>query len=228
MRRQDWALLGATAGLVALGMALVAGSRLWISVLALAVVASVVVARRSSRSQPGPMSNALRWVLALPRGPHSPTRLIRMLEPRAGERVLEIGPGIGIHALPVAIEPRGMLDAIDVQQSMIRHLSERVDAAGIGNIVARCADATALTYADATFDGVFLITVLGEIPDQDAALKEIRRVIKPGGRLIVGEMVIDPDFIGMQALCTRARRAGFVLERKSGPWLAYLARFRPA
>lgn len=88
-------------------------------------------------------------------------------------------------------------------------------------------DATELSCADATFDGICLVTVLGEIPDQDAALAELRRVIKPDGRLVIGEMFIDPDFIPLPELQDRARRAGFVLERRQGPRFEYFARFRP-
>jgi SAM-dependent methyltransferase len=228
MRRQDWAFLGAIGGLVAAGVALLVASTLWAGALVLAVVLLAVAARQWSRSQPGPMSHALSWVLRLPRGPHAPSRLTRILEPRPGQRILEVGPGIGIHALPIAkaIEPRGTLDAIDIQEAMIRDLSARAEAAGVGNIVPACGDATTLAYADATFDAAFLITVLGEIPDQDAALRELRRVIKPSGRLIIGEMIIDPDFVALKELRDRAARAGFVFERKSGPSVAYLARFR--
>jgi ubiquinone/menaquinone biosynthesis C-methylase UbiE len=229
MRRQDWAFLGALGGLVAAGVALLVGSTLWAGALALAVAVIAVAARQWSRTQPGPMSHALSWVLRLPRGPHSPSRLIRILGPLPRERILEVGPGIGIHAVPIAkaIEPGGTLDAIDVQDTMILDLSARAEAAGIKNIVPACGDATKLAYTDATFDAAFLITVLGEIPDQDAALRELRRVIKPSGRLIIGEMIVDPDFIPLRELRDRAARAGFLFERNSGSSLAYLARFRP-
>lgn len=229
MRRQDWAFLGALGGLVAAGVALLVGSTLWAGALALAVAVIAVAARQWSRTQPGPMSHALSWVLRLPRGPHSPGRLTRILGPLPRERILEVGPGIGIHALLIAkaIEPGGTLDAIDVQDTMILDLSARAEAAGIKNIVPACGDATKLAYADATFDAAFLITVLGEIPDQDAALRELRRVLKPSGRLIIGEMIVDPDFIPLRELRDHAARAGFLFERNSGSSLAYLARFRP-
>jgi SAM-dependent methyltransferase len=229
VRPQGWAFLGVIGGPLAAAVALLAGRPGWAAAAVLATVASAVAARRWSVRHPGPMSHALGWVLRLPRGPHSPARLIRILEPRRGERVLEVGPGIGIHALPIArsIAPEGRLDAVDVQQAMLDDLAARAHDAGVANVTATCADATSLTYPDATFDAIFLVTVLGEIPDGDAALKELRRVIKPSGRLVIGEMLVDPDFIALKDLRRRVERAAFALERRLGPSWGYFARFRP-
>jgi len=229
MRRQDWAFLGAVVGVVAALVALLGGATTWAAACGSVVIIAALAARRWSRTEPGPMSHGLSWVLRFPRGPHSPKHLIQILEPVQGERILEVGPGIGIHAIPVAksIAPTGRLDALDVQPAMIRDLNARAELEGVSNVVGACGDATKLSFPDATFDAIFLITVLGEIPDQDAALAELRRAIKPSGRLVVGEMLIDPDFMGLGRLRERARRVGFVLERKQGPWAAYLARFRP-
>jgi ubiquinone/menaquinone biosynthesis C-methylase UbiE len=89
-------------------------------------------------------------------------------------------------------------------------------------------DAQKLPYADRTFDAAYLIGVLGEIPDAGMALRELRRVLKPGGRLVISELLIDPDFISLPALREQAREAGFVYERSAGPRFAYSAVFRLA
>jgi ubiquinone/menaquinone biosynthesis C-methylase UbiE len=73
-----------------------------------------------------------------------------------------------------------------------------------------------------------LVGVLGEIPDEQTALREVRRVLKPGGRLVVGEVCFDPDFVRLGSLRSRAAQASFVFERSQGGSLSYLARFRPA
>jgi len=89
-------------------------------------------------------------------------------------------------------------------------------------------DAQRLPYRDAAFDAAYLVGVLGEVPDEHAALQELRRVLKPTGRLVVGEVAFDPDFVTFGSLRERTGRAGFVFERKLGGSLSYLARFRPA
>lgn len=83
-----------------------------------------------------------------------------------------------------------------------------------------------LPYTDDLFDGAFLVQALGEIPDQEAALRELHRVIKPGGRLVVGELFADPQWVPFRVLMPRARRVGFELERRVGGRLGYFARFR--
>jgi ubiquinone/menaquinone biosynthesis C-methylase UbiE len=114
----------------------------------------------------------------------------------------------------------------DVQQKMLDDVTRRAVEAGVGNIAAKRGDARRLPYPDASFDGAYLIGVLGEIPDEDAALRELRRVLRPNGRLVVGEIAFDPDFVPFGSLRDRAAQAGFTFERKLGNSFSYLARFR--
>jgi SAM-dependent methyltransferase len=93
------------------------------------------------------------------------------------------------------------------------------------NIVPTPGDAAKLPYPDGRFDGAYLVTVSGEIPDKDAALRELHRVLKPRGCLVVGEVVGDPDLIPLGELRRRLERCGFAYDRKIGPRIAYLARF---
>jgi SAM-dependent methyltransferase len=216
------------AWLLALGLTIAAELR-WAAASALVALGAHIAGWLWSRRSPVPMPYFMRWVLLVPRGPHSPTRVQRLLQPRSGERILEIGPGVGIHALPVAatLRPDGVLDVLDVQQEMLDDLMRRAARRHLTNIVPLQGDAQHLPYPDATFDAAYLISVLGEIPDAPAALRELRRVLKPGARLLVGEVLIDPDFISLPTLDAMAGAAGFALERKSGTRFAYGAVFRP-
>jgi len=67
------------------------------------------------------------------------------------------------------------------------------------NITPTRSDARELPYEDDSFDAAYLVAVLGEIPDQNAALRELARVLKPGGRLVVGELVGDPPALAGSA-----------------------------
>jgi ubiquinone/menaquinone biosynthesis C-methylase UbiE len=155
------------------------------------------------------------------------SRLVRILAPEPGERLLEVGPGTGRYTLPVAsrLRPGGRLDALDVQRSMLRHTRDRARGATTGEIAFTRGDARTLPYRDDAFDGAYLVLVLGEVPDQAAALSELRRVIRPGGRLVVGELVPDPHVVPFARLRERAEAAGFVFADRIGGRLGYLARF---
>jgi len=155
---------------------------------------------------------------------------MRALRPRRGERVREVGAGIGIHALPVAssLLPGGTLDVRDLQQAMLDDLGRWAARQGLANILPRQGDAQSLPYPDRTFDAAYLVAVLGEIPDPQAALRELHRVLKSDGRLVVSEILLDPDFICLGALRQKAHDAGFVFSGAEGPRFAYSAVFQLA
>jgi ubiquinone/menaquinone biosynthesis C-methylase UbiE len=141
--------------------------------------------------------------------------------------VLEIGPGTGYYALEAAewIGRDGRLEIFDLQQEMLDHTMRRARERGLDNVAATQGDATRLPFDDASFDAAYLVTVLGEIPDQDAALRELRRVLRPGGRLVVGEVALDPHVVFPGPLRGRAEAAGLRFERQVGGSLGFFARF---
>lgn len=179
------------------------------------------------RKNPSACPYGLRFSLELPHPFLTRPRLREILAPKPGERVLEVGPGTGYHALHVArwLEPGGTLDVLDIQQEMLGHTMRRARELGISNVVPTRGDARELPYPDNTFDAAYLNFVLGEVPDQERALHELRRVLRPGGRLVVGEAFPDPHMVTFEKLRTRVEAAGLRFERRLGGSLGYYARF---
>jgi ubiquinone/menaquinone biosynthesis C-methylase UbiE len=188
-----------------------------------------------ARFHPSACPYSQRWMLEVPRPYLGRRRLREILEPVPGERILEVGPGTGFFAVPVATWLRGgegrdpgSLAVFDIQPEMLDHTMRRASEQGLDNVEAIQGDATRLPYDDGTFDAVYLVTVLGEIPDQDAALRELHRVLKPTGRVVFGETVLDPHLVTMGALRERAERAGLRFERRLGNWFGFFTRFAAA
>ena len=165
------------------------------------------------------------WVQA----PHPFITRARLLEALAlapDERVLEVGPGTGYYTFEMAAAlPAGRVDVFDIQQEMLDHVMRDAERRGVTNVHATLGDAQELPYEDDAFDAAVLVTVLGEIPDQARALGEIARVLRPGGRLVVGELFGDPHMVTSGKLRDRARGAGLGFERRLGNPLAFFERF---
>jgi ubiquinone/menaquinone biosynthesis C-methylase UbiE len=106
---------------------------------------------------------------------------------------------------------------------MLHHTKRRLEAHGLKARFVQ-ADARTLPLRPSSVDHVFLIGVLGEIPDRAAALAEMRRVLRPGGRLSVSEQFPDPDFVTQRALRRELTAMGFAEERTRG-WLFYTSRW---
>jgi ubiquinone/menaquinone biosynthesis C-methylase UbiE len=179
------------------------------------------------RRHPSACPYGQRFWLGPPRPVITRRRLRDTLEPRLGERVLEVGPGTGYYTLDIArsVGPDGRVDALDLEQRMLDHTIRRASERGLLNIAPAREDARRLPYPHASFDAAFLVTVLGEIPDQDTALRELARVLKPGGRLVVGELFGDPHWVNPKRLARRAHAAGLRFGRRSGSPLGYFARY---
>ena len=180
------------------------------------------------RTHPSACPYSQRFWVEAPHPFITRARLREILEPRPGERLLELGPGTGYYSLPVAewLSPGGALDVVDIQQEMLDHTMRRAAEQGTGNISPTRADARELPFEDDSFDGAYLVTVLGEIPDQGAALRELRRVVRPGGRIVVGELFGDPHMVTHSALARAAGDAGLRVERKLGGSLWHFTRLQ--
>jgi SAM-dependent methyltransferase len=194
--------------------------------LALIGVGAALAAGLWWRKNPSACPYGQRFWVEAPHPLITRDRLRAVLEPTPGERILEIGPGTGYYTLDLAewVGESGTVEIFDLQQDFLDHTMRRAAERGLANVVPTQGDATELPYTDDSVDAVVLTAVLGEIPDQDAAMREIKRVLKPGGRLVVGELFGDPHFTSPGALASRGGAAGLELEHRSGPAFGYFAR----
>ena len=194
--------------------------------LSLAAGGALVVGALWWRKHPSACPYGQRFWVEAPHPLVTRRRLREVMDPRPGERVLEVGPGTGYYSLDVAdwLSPGGTLDVFDLQQQMLDHTLRRAGDRGLTNLTARQGDARRLPYADASFDAAYLVTVLGEIPDRQTALDELARVLKPGGRLVVGELFGDPHWVSPKRVAAGGATAGLVSSRRLGTPLGYFVR----
>jgi ubiquinone/menaquinone biosynthesis C-methylase UbiE len=194
-----------------------------------AAAAATLAAALWWRKNPSACPYGQRFWVEAPHPIISRERLRSVLRPQPGEALLEIGVGTGYYSLDLAewVAPAGTLELFDLQQEFLDHVMRAAPARGLTNLVPTRGDATQLPYEDGSVDAVVLTAVLGEIPDAPAALREIRRVLKPGGRLVVGELFGDPHFTTRASLERMGEAAGLGLAERSGNWFGYFALLTP-
>lgn len=106
--------------------------------------------------------------------------------PLAGRRVLDVGAGDGTYGLEAAA--RGAtVTALDVDPAMLDAARARAARRGVA-LELQTGRAEALPFGDAEFDIVLAVTMLCFVPDAQTAIGEMARVLRPGGRLVLGEL----------------------------------------
>jgi ubiquinone/menaquinone biosynthesis C-methylase UbiE len=131
-----------------------------------------------------------------------------------GMIVLEVGPGNGRYSVETArrVGQTGKVIAIDIEPKMIEHVAHRARVEGVANLKAKTANVYDLPFEDGVFDAIYMITVIGEIPELEKALKEFHRVLAPSGLLAFSELLTDPDYPLAGTLVRRVSEANFSLE----------------
>jgi len=149
---------------------------------------------------------------------------------KEGMNVLEVGPGNGRYTIAAAnvLGPEGRIVTIDIEKKMIDRVKKRMELENITNVQAEVADVYKLPYEDSSFDLVYMIAVINEIPDQKSALKEFYRVLKNDGLLVFSELLLDPDYPTAGSLIKKAQCHGFKLNEKIGNFFYYTLKFNKA
>lgn len=110
-----------------------------------------------------------------------------------GERVVDLGSGAGIDSLIAAkmVGPEGRVIGVDMTPEMLEKARLSAEQAGLANVEFREGYAEALPVEDGWADVVISNGVLNLVPDKAAALLEIRRVLRPDGRLQIGDILVQ-------------------------------------
>lgn len=155
------------------------------------------------------------------------SRILDSLDLVPGMRVLDVGCGPGRVTVPAArrVGPSGEVVALDVQPPMLQRLKARADASGLGNIRPVLSRIGQGALERNAFDRALLVTVLGEVPDREAALREMYAALKTGGVLCVSEVIPDPHYQSRRTVRRLAGAVGFRPRRHYGNWLAFTAQF---
>jgi arsenite methyltransferase len=114
-------------------------------------------------------------------------------ELRPGERVVDVGCGAGIDSLVAAkkVAPDGRVIGVDMTPSMLEKARRAAEGVGLKSVEFREGYAEALPVEDGWADVVISNGVLNLMPDKDAALGEMSRVLKPRGRLQIGDILVQ-------------------------------------
>jgi arsenite methyltransferase len=112
---------------------------------------------------------------------------------RPGERVVDVGCGAGTDSLIAAkkVGPDGRVIGVDMTSSMLEKARHAAEETGLRNVEFREGYAEALPVDDGWADVVISNGVLNLMPDKTAALEEMSRVLKPGGRLQIGDILVQ-------------------------------------
>lgn len=139
-----------------------------------------------------------------------------------GQQVLEVGPGPGYFTPYIVqrVASQGRVIALEINPVLLRRALAAVEWTGMA-AWGRGVQANALTIPlrDESMDRALLITVLGEVPEPAALFRELYRVLRPGGAVLVVEEWVDAGFSSLRQVVAWSTKAGFTpVECHGRPW----------
>lgn len=138
---------------------------------------------------------AVRWLLGgelHPGGAATTRRALELIGVGPGDRLLDVASGTGTSAVLAAREFGCRVAGVDYGEDAVRGSLEAADAADLSDHVGFVVgDAEALPFADGEFDAVLCECSLCTFPNKARAIEEVRRVLRPGGRLALCDVIVD-------------------------------------
>lgn len=189
--------------------------------IVLLILATWIFWRVSHRSLPCPTSLIALLDNPFTKGYHR--TVLSRLKLKPGLSVLDAGCGPGLLTVPIAqaIGSTGRVLALDVQPGMLERSKAGVAKSGLNNVDFLLAGLGDGKLPANSFDRALLVTVLGEIPDKLAALKEIFTALKPGGVLSITEVLPDPDYQSAARVKEMAQQTGFTVKNQLGNFFLF-------
>lgn len=183
--------------------------------LLLLVLAAASCGRNQAASPPSQGSAAVSDEQARFDAERKPEKLVEAMAIGPGSKVADVGAGSGLITVHLAraVAPNGKVVATDIDSSVLDLLKQRLEAAGLGNVVERrvvAADAPGLD--DGGYDAILLAEVDHYFPDPVAWLTSAAHALKPGGRIVISNRIYHRAHT-MDA----ARKAGLVLKSETNP-----------
>ncbi len=108
---------------------------------------------------------------------------VKLLDIQPDERILEVGIGTGLN-LPL-YPPRCRLIGIDLSDKMLEKAQAKIEELSLDNVTLKVMDAAAMAFGDNEFDRALATYVISAVPDPLGVLREMRRVVKPGGTIVI-------------------------------------------